>query len=642
MKALLALIKKLYGSKAIQKTIGTRTNVISLPDKNTRRFVEGELNIDAASDAAIEKAYKDVEKLIPDIPKMNDQEILTFTGNLRRLDNRINPPSAEIVDIGTKQPVSPTGIKQLEAEQGLPKDVDPDSLMGRLLTSVNKLKAESKKMQTSQEDTLKDLLTKGPGSYDWQREGIVRTGAREILEKNLKSGKLKLKDPYEEKMIKEFRQGGVDPIEVFRREYGEGALEKLDDIADDLLPAQSYKEINDILNKNKLFDLKPISAEQKATEKASSEAAEKLMKDVKEGKVKTLQQAYEEGELKGTGLDDLMDSFDGPDEFATGGRVGFSGGKLVGKGIKALAKKIKKPKKVKEEITFKKDLEGITDKEIEKSYKEAFEGNDLDLSDNKYDAQIIADYVANNRYKTDFYDLPQDVQIDLYDKSYTWLMNDKMEKAQQYKNIKIFDDKEASAFTQFIKETDPEGYKRIEKIVDDINNKNTLENFDPTGRKKNATGGRVEMASGGIAALKALIKFMGAQRGKKGSEMLKEINPKRMRHLQFLMKKSDREMLDANRQEYLENLSDIIKSDKKLLDSIKEMPEETRDTFFRMANEGGNRGRLDVYRNPDFNIDDAIGEIEQMKKNLKFKDVPEEEVKRQLNAGGGVAYLMGL
>ena len=32
MKALLALIKKLYGSKAIQNAIGTRTNVITLPD----------------------------------------------------------------------------------------------------------------------------------------------------------------------------------------------------------------------------------------------------------------------------------------------------------------------------------------------------------------------------------------------------------------------------------------------------------------------------------------------------------------------------------------------------------------------------------------------------------------------------------
>jgi len=133
-----------------------------------------------------------------------------------------------------------------------------------------------------------------------------------------------------------------------------------------------------------------------------------------------------------------------------------------------------------------------------------------------------------------------------------------------------------------------------------------------------------------------LLNFFAKQKGKKGSDMLKEINPKRLGFLQNMLMKSDKELLDANRQEYLEELSGIIKSDKKLLDKIKQMPEEARETFFTMANEGGNRGRLSVYKDPDFNIDDAISEIEQMKKNLKFKDVPEKEVKRQMNAEGNI------
>jgi len=156
------------------------------------------------------------------------------------------------------------------------------------------------------------------------------------------------------------------------------------------------------------------------------------------------------------------------------------------------------------------------------------------------------------------------------------------------------------------------------------------------GRQLLNKGGRVEMASGGIAALKALLNFFAKQKGKKGSDMLKEINPKRLGFLQNMLMKSDKELLDANRQEYLEELSGIIKSDKKLLDKIKQMPEEARDTFFTIANKGGNRGRLSVYKDPDFNIDDAISEIEQMKKNLKFKDVSEKEVKRQMNAEGNI------
>jgi hypothetical protein len=55
--------------------------------------------------------------------------------------------------------------------------------------------------------------------------------------------------------------------------------------------------------------------------------------------------------------------------------------------------------------------------------------------------------------------------------------------------INISDPKTAESFTEFAKQNDPEGFKKIEKIVDDINNKNTLENFDITGRKKNAKGG---------------------------------------------------------------------------------------------------------------------------------------------------------
>ena len=77
------------------------------------------------------------------------------------------------------------------------------------------------------------------------------------------------------------------------------------------------------------------------------------------------------------------------------------------------------------------DVKNISDTEIAKAYKQAREGNDLDLNDDKYDAQIIADYLSNNLYKTDFYDLPQDAQLDIYDKSLTWLMDDKMEKAMR-------------------------------------------------------------------------------------------------------------------------------------------------------------------------------------------------------------------
>jgi len=260
MKALLALIKKLYGSKALSKTIGTRTNVITLPDKEAKRFVTSELNIDAASDKALENALKEVEKLIPEIPKMNDQEILTFTGNLRRLDNRLNPPSAEVIDIGTKKPV--TGIEQLAAERG--QMSPPGTLMGDLESRINQLKASGKKLEDvakgkSPVDLFEDLLkdpTRSGGPLD-PKVGIVRTAAREILEKNLKAGKIDIPDEAAKDAILKSYQGGVDPIDVLRKTYGESVLEQLDDIADELNKASDYKDIQKILQREKLLDAQP-------------------------------------------------------------------------------------------------------------------------------------------------------------------------------------------------------------------------------------------------------------------------------------------------------------------------------------------------------------------------------------------------
>jgi hypothetical protein len=61
----------------------------------------------------------------------------------------------------------------------------------------------------------------------------------------------------------------------------------------------------------------------------------------------------------------------------------------------------------------------------------------------------------------------------------------------QPRTINISDPKTAESFTNFAKQNDPEGFKKIQKIVDDINNKNTLEDFDVKDREPNAKGGLI-------------------------------------------------------------------------------------------------------------------------------------------------------
>jgi hypothetical protein len=183
------------------------------------------------------------------------------------------------------------------------------------------------------------------------------------------------------------------------------------------------------------------------------------------------------------------------------------------------------------------------------------------------------------------------------------------------------------------------GLRRKLKEVKEKNNENDSENLE--------TDSRVGYKKGGITALKTLIKFLAETRGHgstKGSKSLQAVNPKQFGYKFDMLDPEMKDAINKNRLEYLENLSDVIKADKKLLREMKDLPKEWQDFMYKQANEGGNKGRLDIYNK--INIDDAIGDIEQMKKNLEFKNLPGKEIKRRMNAEGGVSqgldYLMGI
>ena len=156
----------------------------------------------------------------------------------------------------------------------------------------------------------------------------------------------------------------------------------------------------------------------------------------------------------------------------------------------------------------------------------------------------------------------------------------------------------------------------------------TKKKFDPP--EDMAEGGRIGFA-GGSTALKAILNFFAKESGKKGSQGLKSINPKSVdSSILNIMGPEHTKLIQKNRKEYLENLLDVIKSDKKLLDEIKvKYPEDIQPMIYKMANEGGNRGRLDVYKNIDIN--EAITDVETMVKNMEIASG------RKLNSDGGRA-----
>jgi hypothetical protein len=200
-------------------------------------------------------------------------------------------------------------------------------------------------------------------------------------------------------------------------------------------------------------------------------------------------------------------------EFQTGGRVGFKKGSfLINTAIDAaknLSKK-KSKKELKRQLTDDEiddlaaevgDLDAYLDfdgtvgsaEKIRKQHKEymdymyyQYKTGRLDPKPGEMNTSRMQ-YLRNKRKQAEMTDDP---------KLFSPNERDELDNLEETfspmgtsNKINISDPKTAESFTEFAKQNDPEGFKKIEKIVDDINNKNTLENFDITGRKKNAGGG---------------------------------------------------------------------------------------------------------------------------------------------------------
>jgi hypothetical protein len=200
-------------------------------------------------------------------------------------------------------------------------------------------------------------------------------------------------------------------------------------------------------------------------------------------------------------------------EFQTGGRVGFKKGSfLINTAIDAaknLSKK-KSKKELKRQLTDDEiddlaadvgDLDAYLDfdgtvgsaEKIRKQHKEymdymyyQYKTGRLDPKPGEMNTSRMQ-YLRNKRKQAEMTDDPKLFNPNERDELDN--LEETFSPMGTSNKINISDPKTAESFTEFAKQNDPEGFKKIEKIVDDINNKNTLENFDITGRKKNAGGG---------------------------------------------------------------------------------------------------------------------------------------------------------
>jgi hypothetical protein len=132
-------------------------------------------------------------------------------------------------------------------------ELSDDDPMGDL---ENILKGGPPREPTAKEMTERALaeITKKKSLGTMSQEAMIRSAVREFLERRVKDGSLTIPDKTDLDSIMQVR-GNVDPIDIFRKAYGEDAIKGVSEIQDDfgdmLQGSGNFRELGD--NFEKLF-----------------------------------------------------------------------------------------------------------------------------------------------------------------------------------------------------------------------------------------------------------------------------------------------------------------------------------------------------------------------------------------------------
>ena len=524
---MLQLLKQLFGQRYLNKIIGTRTNVAK-PTRMDENSPFKKYSDDAFNDP---KALDYIEKKIDEygpyaLSNKNPQEIANFEANAQRLlaaKNRqtgttpgmaesMKPkPEAEIIDIGTGKKIDDEGIMTLKKrapqidtkasanlEEDIAKLTEREAraysaniesfrrpIIRQLLLKDTKIKLpddvrkslENKMDLDKGADPKMDPLRLLDEYYDWDMDKL------DVLE----DIRFTARDEFE--AADEFlKKGGLEP----KKDLGEKLKDLPDDIDPDALAnggrpgfnvggiAKLLKFLQSKVGKKNITTADKIKQPQSALDR-------KMFDDFNQRNRKLTKDELEDFENEmGEGLDAY--DFDG-----TAGD----------------AERI-----LKETKDY--DARMFAEYQAEGGAKRAGGPNDpmkkaMDevggnmTGDLKYDAEVLASELAFQRGLIpeggDLSDIADQMkQMDLYDEAYSAVsgvfkeqreikkMQQLSKPTQTLKSIKekgtidIGDENVMGEFDTFMREADPEGYADLEQKIE-------LSNFDPKGRKKNASGG---------------------------------------------------------------------------------------------------------------------------------------------------------
>ena len=147
-KAILEVLRRLYGSDFVSKTIGTRANVVKPKEFDTNAPTKNLYSPDAFKDPKLQGMIDEkIQEYAPFIfSNKNQRELMNYLDNAQKLlkqkrkDFGITDqlesvgkqkPEADVIDIKTGKKAE--GIETLKEDLGLPPEVRPDSPAGKTL-----------------------------------------------------------------------------------------------------------------------------------------------------------------------------------------------------------------------------------------------------------------------------------------------------------------------------------------------------------------------------------------------------------------------------------------------------------------------------------------------------------------------------
>ena len=326
---LLDLIRRAFGSRFVNQTIGTKTNIVKPGRFDTNAPTKALYNPKAFEN---DQTYDIIESQLMEyapfqLSNKNSREVANYQANLEMYLKARNKRAGgstefvqaeegtgEIIDLKTKSKVDDEGILSLKEKFGLPEGIDPNSERARFIQRLQRAETGSAEAESIAQEALEKIIGRGARGPDPFTEGTRRAVMRKIL---LNDTRINLPDDLR-KSLKNFDDlkgpgmDEVDPLIVFEKFYvrDNNKLEALDDIIEG---ARTPEEAaNEFLTELDGFDL--VKTKQKPV------VRESIDDELRE---------LEDQEILGEDID--------PDELAKGGRVGFKFGS-GGKGIKSIIK----------------------------------------------------------------------------------------------------------------------------------------------------------------------------------------------------------------------------------------------------------------------------------------------------------------